>query len=191
MIKRSLKAWKSTGCGVGVLLVAIGAALQAFCDNDPETVVNVQSIVGALAVAIPAILYPGKKDGKPKGRLPGCILLCVLLGAGCATISNTVTETVTDTDGTITERTVKTRATAGGTSNVEKLAQTAYYDFGEADSMAVNANADSLQSNAEWVTDLLKVAVDALIEYGAAQATAGVSEVVPGVLYGASLLPMP
>lgn len=44
-----MKNWKTTLFGIGVLLTAIGTSLTALFDGDPETTLNFESIVAALA----------------------------------------------------------------------------------------------------------------------------------------------
>lgn len=43
-------SWKTTGAGIGAILVAIGSAISALTDNDPGTTID----IGALSAAIVA-----------------------------------------------------------------------------------------------------------------------------------------
>ena len=53
MIDQFLKgSWKTTGAGVGAILIALGSALTALTDNDPATVVDWGSLSAALVAGL-------------------------------------------------------------------------------------------------------------------------------------------
>ena len=45
----TMKSWKTTAVGIGALLVAIGSAMIALLDDDPNTSLNIQQLISALA----------------------------------------------------------------------------------------------------------------------------------------------
>ena len=51
-----MKSWKTTLAGLGVLLSALGAALQAQFDGDPATVPDWAVVVTALFAAVGLLL---------------------------------------------------------------------------------------------------------------------------------------
>jgi len=55
--------WKTTVFGIGSLLVAVGAALVAVFDGDPETVLDVQATITAVLAALAALGFIVAKDG--------------------------------------------------------------------------------------------------------------------------------
>lgn len=48
--------WKTTGAGIAAILVAVGAALKAFTDNDPATVPDIGACVAAIMAGVGLIL---------------------------------------------------------------------------------------------------------------------------------------
>jgi hypothetical protein len=48
--------WKTTGAGIAAILVAIGAALKAFTDNDSSTVPDIGACVAAIIAGVGLIL---------------------------------------------------------------------------------------------------------------------------------------
>jgi hypothetical protein len=60
----SNKSWKTTGAGIAAILVAVGAALTAFTDNDPATVPDYASLLAACLAGIGLIFA---KDNKVAG----------------------------------------------------------------------------------------------------------------------------
>lgn len=51
-----MKSWKTTVAGVAAILTAVGAALTAIFDNDPNTVFDVATTSAAVMVGIGLIL---------------------------------------------------------------------------------------------------------------------------------------
>jgi len=58
------KSWKTTGAGIAAILVAVGAALTAFTDNDPATVPDYAALLAACLAGIGLIFA---KDNKVAG----------------------------------------------------------------------------------------------------------------------------
>lgn len=65
-IKENLagKSWKTTGAGIAAIVVAVGAALTAFTDNDPATMPDYASLLAACIAGIGLIFA---KDNKVTG----------------------------------------------------------------------------------------------------------------------------
>ena len=62
------KNWKTTGAGVAAILVALGAALTAYTDNDPATGVDLASLVAAVIAGIGLICArDGNKSSEDVG----------------------------------------------------------------------------------------------------------------------------
>lgn len=47
-----MKSWKTTGAGIGAILVAVGSALTAMFDGDPATVADWGAVVAAVIAGI-------------------------------------------------------------------------------------------------------------------------------------------
>jgi len=47
-----MKSWKTTVLGVCTILVAVASAIIALIDGDPTTVVDVESVIGAVVGAL-------------------------------------------------------------------------------------------------------------------------------------------
>lgn len=46
------KNWKTTGAGIAAILIAVGSALAAVTDTDPNTNIEVGSLVAAIMAGI-------------------------------------------------------------------------------------------------------------------------------------------
>ena len=46
------KSWKTTGAGIGAILVAVGSALSATFDSDPLTVADWGAVIAAVIAGI-------------------------------------------------------------------------------------------------------------------------------------------
>lgn len=46
------KSWKTTACGIGAILTALGSILTAYFDGDPTTVPDYAALVAALIAGI-------------------------------------------------------------------------------------------------------------------------------------------
>jgi hypothetical protein len=51
-----MKDWKTTSAGIAAILVAVGAALKALADNDPNTVPDIGACIAAVMAGIGLIL---------------------------------------------------------------------------------------------------------------------------------------
>lgn len=58
-------SWKTTGAGLGAVLIAIGSALAALTDNDPATVVDWGSLSAAIVAGI-GLIFARDNDKSSK-----------------------------------------------------------------------------------------------------------------------------
>lgn len=58
-------SWKTTGAGLGAVLIAIGSAISALTDNDPATIVDWGSLSAALIAGI-GLIFARDNDKSSK-----------------------------------------------------------------------------------------------------------------------------
>jgi putative effector of murein hydrolase len=47
-----MSSWKTTGLGLGTILAAVGTALAAYLDDDPESMPNIEILVTAITAGL-------------------------------------------------------------------------------------------------------------------------------------------
>lgn len=80
MAKKSIKkltkgSWKTSGLGLGMILLVVGQVLVALLDADPETSVNYKLILGEFMAGVGLLLArdnnKSSEETGAKGPIPG------------------------------------------------------------------------------------------------------------------------
>jgi|GEM_PF-5651484 len=54
-------SWRSTCVGISMMVTAIAGAVIAFCDDDPQTIINVTALVEAIQAGLGMFLVRDNK----------------------------------------------------------------------------------------------------------------------------------
>ena len=67
--KLDMGSWKTSTAGIATLVIAVAAAVKAFADGDPATIVDVQGLIEAgLAAAVGLGLMAARDNGVTSER---------------------------------------------------------------------------------------------------------------------------
>lgn len=58
-----MKNWKTTACGISIIVGAIAAVVMAYTDSDPSTVPDIPIVITTIIAAAGLILARDGKDG--------------------------------------------------------------------------------------------------------------------------------
>jgi hypothetical protein len=58
-------SWKTTGAGIGAILIAVGSAIAALTDNDPATTIDIGALSAALVAGL-GLIFARDNDKSSK-----------------------------------------------------------------------------------------------------------------------------
>jgi len=58
-------SWKTTGTGIGAILIAVGSAITALTDNDPATTIDIGALSAALVAGL-GLIFARDNDKSSK-----------------------------------------------------------------------------------------------------------------------------